>query len=219
MAKADRLKRLPPYLFAEIDKKKKAAVAAGRPIIDLGVGDPDKPTPRFVIEAMQAAVEDPSTHRYALDRGDPAFRNSIAAWFRERFGVTLDPETEILPTMGSKDAISHIPLAVMNPGDVCLCPDPGYPVYRAATNFAEGEVASMPLLAENDFLPDLDAIDPDTRRRATLMYINYPNNPTGATAPLEFYEKVVAFCVENSIVLVQDAAYNELYFDEPPPSI
>ena len=217
--RSDRLKALPPYLFAEIDRKKKAAIAAGRPVINLGVGDPDTPTPKFIIEAMQRAVEDPATHQYALDRGDAGFREVIARWFEKRFGVRLDPATEILPAQGSKETLSHLPLAVMDPGDVGLSPDPGYPVYNSSIRFAGGEVVRFPLTAERHYLPDLAALDLKTLARAKLIYLNYPNNPTAATAPLAFYEEVVAWARRHDILVAQDAAYSEVYFEEPPVSI
>jgi len=217
--RSDRLKALPPYLFAEIDRKKKAAIAAGRPVINLGVGDPDTPTPQFIIEAMQRAVEDPATHQYALDRGDARFRETIARWFQKRFGVRLDPATEILPAQGSKEMLSHLPLAVMDPGDVGLSPDPGYPVYNSSIRFAGGEVVRFPITAECHYLPDLAALDPKALARAKLIYLNYPNNPTAAAAPLSFYEEVVAWARRHNILVAQDAAYSEVYFEEPPASI
>jgi LL-diaminopimelate aminotransferase len=217
--RSDRLKALPPYLFAEIDRKKKAAIAAGRPVINLGIGDPDTPTPKFIIEAMQRAVEDPATHQYALDRGDAGFRETIARWFQKRFGVRLDPATEILPAQGSKETLSHLPLAVMDPGDVGLSPDPGYPVYNSSIRFAGGEVVRFPITAERHYLPDLAALDRKTLGRARLIYLNYPNNPTAAAAPLEFYEEAVAWARKHNILIAQDAAYSEMYFEEPPVSI
>ncbi|NIA22367.1 MAG: aminotransferase class I/II-fold pyridoxal phosphate-dependent enzyme [Anaerolineaceae bacterium] len=217
--KAERLKVLPPYLFAEIDRKKKAAMAAGRPILNLGIGDPDKPTPQFIIDALAQAVADPSTHSYALDEGDPGLRRAIATWFKGRFGVDLKADTEILPTIGSKEAIAHLPLAVVNPGDVVLVPDPGYPVYHAAGIFAGAEPQVMPLLAENDFLPDLDRIPAEVRKRARLMFLNYPNNPTSACATSDFFARAVEFARDNDLVIAQDAAYTELYYEEPPLSI
>jgi len=216
---SDRLKALPPYLFAEIDRKKKAAVAAGRPVIHVGIGDPDTPTPAFIVEAAQKFVADPKTHPYALDNGDPHFRQAVATWFEKRFGVLLDPQTEILPLMGSKDGLSHVPLAVMNPGDVGLVPDPGYPVYAASVRFAEGEAVRFPITAERGYLPDLEAIDPKALARAKLIYLNYPNNPTAAAAPRAFYEEAVAWAQRHDLLIVQDAAYSELYFEEPPLSI
>jgi len=217
--RSDRLKTLPPYLFAEIDRKKKAAIAAGRPVINLGIGDPDTPTPQFIIEAMQRAVEDPATHQYALDRGDAGFRETIARWFQKRFGVGLDPATEILPAQGSKETLSHLPLAVMDPGDVGLSPDPGYPVYNSSIQFAGGTVVRFPITADRHYLPDLAAIDAKTLKRAKLIYLNYPNNPTAAAAPLSFYEDVVAWARKHDILVAQDAAYSEVYFEEPPASI
>ena len=216
---SERLKALPPYLFAEIDRKKKAAIAAGRPVIHLGIGDPDTPTPRFIIEAMQKAVADPATHQYALDRGDPALRRTIAGFFRKRFGVALDPDTEILPAQGSKETLSHLPLAVMDPGDVGLSPDPGYPVYNSSIAFAGGEVVRFPITAEGGYLPDLGAFGARDLERAKLIYLNYPNNPTAAAAPREFYEEVVAWARAHDILVAQDAAYSEVYFEAPPISI
>lgn len=217
--RSDRLKALPPYLFAEIDRKKKAALAAGRPIISLGIGDPDTPTPDFIIEAAQAAVADPATHQYALDRGDAKFREAIARWFQARFGVALDPDTEILPAQGTKDTLSHLPMAIMNPGDVGLSPDPGYPVYNSSIAFAGGEVVRFPLTEDRGFLPDLEVIDAAVLERAKLIYLNYPNNPTAAAAGLDFYEEAVDWARRHEVLIAQDAAYSEVYFEEPPVSI
>jgi len=216
---SDRLKALPPYLFAEIDRKKKAALAAGRPVIHLGIGDPDTPTPAFIIQAAQAAVADPATHQYALDRGDATFRRTIAAWFLRRFGVALDPETEILPAQGSKETLSHLPLAILNPGDVGLVPDPGYPVYASSIQFAGGEVVRFPITAAREYLPDLEAIGKKDLARAKLIYLNYPNNPTAAVATRAFYEEAVAWARKHQVLIAQDAAYSEVYFGRPPPSI
>ena len=168
---SDRLKALPPYLFAEIDKKKKAAIAAGRPVINLGIGDPDTPTPDFIIRAAQTAVADPATHQYALDRGDAGFRETIAEFFEKRFGVALDPDTEILPAQGSKETLSHLPLAIINPGDVGLSPDPGYPVYNSGIRFAGGEVVRFPITEDSGYLPDLGAFDAKDLRRANRSYL------------------------------------------------
>jgi len=216
---SDRLKALPPYLFAEIDRKKKAALAAGRPVIHLGIGDPDMPTPAFIIKAAQAAVADPATHQYALDRGDAGFRKAIAAWFSKRFGVALDPETEILPAQGSKETLSHLPLAILNPGDVGLVPDPGYPVYASSIQFAGGEVVRFPITAARGYLPDLEALGKKDLARAKLIYLNYPNNPTAAVATRAFYEEVVAWARKHQVLIAQDAAYSEVYFGRPPASI
>ncbi|KPK42053.1 MAG: LL-diaminopimelate aminotransferase [Omnitrophica WOR_2 bacterium SM23_29] len=210
---SDRLRRLPPYLFAEIDKAKRQARAKGRDIIDLGVGDPDQPTPTHIIEALYKAALDPNNHHYALDSGMPQLRQAIAKWYYKRFKVRLDAETEILPLIGSKEGIAHIPLAFVNAGDYVLIPDPCYPPYRNGTIFAGGIPHSMPLLAENDFLPDLSKIKRDILKKAKLMFLNYPNNPTGAVADEEFYKKAVDFAHKNNILVCHDAAYSEISFD------
>jgi LL-diaminopimelate aminotransferase len=217
--KADRLRKLPPYLFAEIDRKKKAAIAAGRDVINLGVGDPDQPTPEPIIRALQKYAEVPAFHQYALDQGAPELRQSIAAFMKARYGVDLDPATEILPTIGSKEGIAHLPMAVLNPGDVALVPDPCYPVYKSWTMFAGADVFLMPLRPDHGFTPDFDAIPTDVWKRAKLLFLNYPNNPTGATVDLAFYERVVDLARRHDLIVAQDAAYNEMYIDRPPPSI
>ncbi len=214
---AERLKKLPPYLFAEIDRLKRELVSKGKDVIDLGVGDPDLPTPSFIIEALERGARDPKNHRYALDQGMPELRRAISDWYRKRFRVELDPETEILPLIGSKEGIAHLPLALLNPGDVSLVPDPCYPPYKSGTWFAGGEVVLMPLLEENGFLPDLNVIEPDALTRAKLLYLNYPNNPTGATANLNFFKNVVSFAQEHGIIVCHDAAYTEVYFDGEKP--
>ncbi len=217
--KAERLQKLPPYLFAEIDKKKKAAMAAGRDVINLGVGDPDKPTPAPIIRSLQEHVENPAFHQYALDQGAPELRQSIAAFCKKRYGLDLDPNSEILPLIGSKEGIAHFPLAVLNPSDISLVPDPCYPVYRSSSMFAGADVYTMPLEPAQGFRPDLDAIPADVYTRARLLFLNYPNNPTGGTADLPFFEKVVGLARAHNLVIAQDAAYNEMYFDRPAPSI
>lgn len=209
----DRLKALPPYLFAEVDRKKRELTAKGKDVIDLGVGDPDLPTPSFIIDALNEASRDGRNHRYALDAGMPAFRESISKWFKKRFNVALDSEKEILPLIGSKEGIAHLPLAVLNPGDVSLIPDPGYPPYRSGTFFAGGIPSYMPLLEENEFLPRLDQIDPVALKKAKLIYINYPNNPTSATATKVFFQEVVEFAHKHSLLIAQDAAYSEVGFE------
>ena len=216
--KAERLKKLPPYLFSEIDKKKKEAIRAGKDIINLGIGDPDLPTPDFIIEELYKAAKDSSTHCYSLDEGMPEFRRAIAAWYKKRFNVTLDPDTEVLPLIGSKEGIAHFPLAVINPGDVALVPEPCYPPYRSGTLFAGGRPVYMPLRAENNFLPDLAAIPADMAAQAKIMYLNYPNNPTAAIAPLSFYKKVLDFAKKSNVFIASDAAYSEMYYDEKPAS-
>ncbi|MBD3380412.1 MAG: aminotransferase class I/II-fold pyridoxal phosphate-dependent enzyme [Candidatus Omnitrophica bacterium] len=214
---ADRIKNLPPYLFEEIDIAKKKAVDAGRPVIDLGVGDPDTPTPDFIVRKMQEAVSDPANHRYAIGKGTRALRASMADWYKSRFGVTLDPETEVLALMGSKDGIGHFPLAFINPGDEVLVPDPGYPPYNSGTVFAGGRSNLMPLREENGFLPDLSVISEDTARRSKIMHLNYPNNPTGAVCDREFYGKVIDFARKNDIIVCADGAYTEMSFDGYQP--
>jgi len=217
--KSERLQKLPPYLFAEIDKKKKAAIAAGRDVINLGVGDPDRPTPKAIIESLQKNAEVGSYHQYALDQGAPELRQSIASFFQKRYGVSLDPASEILPLIGSKEGLAHFPLAVLNPGDISLVPDPCYPVYRSSSMFAGADVYTMPLVPELGFLPDLDAIPSEVYARARLMFINYPNNPTAGMADRPFFEKVVALAHKYGFVIAQDAAYNEMYYEKPALSI
>jgi len=215
---AERLKKLPPYLFKEIDRKKSEVRARGVDIIDLGVGDPDLPTPRHIIEALKRAADDPAHHRYPSYSGMMVFKEAVAEWYRVRFGVKLDPGTEVVSLIGSKEGIAHFPLAFINPGDVALVPTPAYPVYHIATLFAGGEPYFMPLLSENRFLPDLDAIPESVAARAKLMFINYPNNPTSAIAEPDFFRRVVAFAEKNEIIVCHDAAYTEMAFDgyQPP---
>ena len=217
--KAERLKKLPPYLFKEIDRKKAEVRSRGVDIIDLGIGDPDLPTPPHVIEALKKAAEDPANHRYPSYSGMGDFKEAVAKWYQERFGVELDPDTEVASLIGSKEGIAHFPLAFVNPGDVALVPAPAYPVYHIATMFAGGESYFMPLLSENRFLPDLNAIPDKIISRARIMFINYPNNPTSAVADLEFFRKVVEFARNNNILVCHDAAYTEMAFDGyRPPS-
>ncbi len=218
IAISKRLESLPPYLFAEIDAAKRRARQEGRPIIDLGVGDPDIPTPRFIIDALYEAAQDPHNHRYALDQGMPVLRQAIAAWYQRRFNVTLDPENEVLPLIGSKEGIAHIPVAFLNKGDVALVPDPCYPPYRNATILADGKPQLMPLRASNGFLPDLDALSDAVAKKARLMFLNYPNNPTAAVAEPAFFEKAVAFAQKNDVIICHDAAYSEVAFEGFRPS-
>ncbi len=219
--RANRLDELPPYLFVETDRRKREAIAAGREVIDFGVGDPDQPTHGFIVEAMTKALRTPSNHRYPLGIGSLAFRQAVADFFRRRFGVALDPQTEIIALIGSKEGLGHLPTAVVNPGDTVLIPDPGYPVYTGATIFAGGKCHYMALREDNGWLPVLEDIQPQVRRDAKLMFINYPNNPTAAYATLPFFEKAVAFAREHRILIASDAAYSEVFFDadRPPPSI
>ena len=217
--RSQRLKALPPYMFLEIDRLKRQAVEAGKDVITFGIGDPDQPTPVFIRRRMADAIEDPANHRYPLEQGVPQFRRNAAAFFEHRFGVKLDPTTQIIAVIGSKEALAHLPLAVVNPGDAVLVPQPGYPVYHSAAIFAGGQPYHMALTEDNDWLPDLEAVPPDVRRRACLMYLNYPNNPTAAVATLDFYRRAVEFAQNNDIIIVQDAAYSEVYFDARPPSL
>jgi LL-diaminopimelate aminotransferase len=210
---AKRLNGLPPYLFAEIDKVKDEMRRKGVDLISLGIGDPDIPTPPHIVRALQRAAENSANHQYAPYEGTQAFREAVAQWYRRRFGVHLDPATEVMSLIGSKEGIGHLPLAFINPGDVVLVPDPGYPVYHAGTIFAGGEPVVMPLHAANGFLPDLEAIAAADARRAKLMFLNYPNNPTAAVAPQGFFEDVVEFARRHNIIVCHDAAYSEVAFD------
>ncbi|UCG81840.1 MAG: LL-diaminopimelate aminotransferase [Desulfobacterales bacterium] len=213
MEKAERLKRLPPYLFKEIDRQKEEVRAKGMDIIDLGVGDPDLPTPPHIIEASQRAASDPANHRYPSYSGMHDFNAAVARWYQRRFGVELDPGEEVVTLIGSKEGIAHIPLAFIDPGDVALVASPGYPVYHIGTQFAGGEAYYMDLLKENGFLPDLKVISQEIAEKAKIMFINYPNNPTAAVATREFFESVVAFAEEYNVIVCHDAAYSEMAFD------
>jgi LL-diaminopimelate aminotransferase len=214
------MSRIPPYLFAEIDRKVQAKRAAGVDVISLGVGDPDMPTPPRIVSALQEAAADPANHQYPSYFGLRELRQAIADWYSGRFGVKLDPDTEVLPTLGSKDGISHVPFALVNPGDVVLAPSPGYPVYQTGALMADGEAYLMPLRAGNAWLPDFEAISGDVLERAKLMWLNYPNNPTAAIADLEFFERAVRLCREHDIILCHDAPYSEIAFDGyRPPSL
>lgn len=219
---ASRIGELPPYLFADIDRKKAELRKQGKDLIDLGIGDPDQPTPPHIVAALQQAAADPRTHRYPSYEGMPAFRTAAAQFYAERFGVRgLDPEREVVALIGSKEGIGHFPVAFVDPGDLVLVPDPGYPVYATWTRFVGGEVLYMRLRRDNGFLPDLDAIPEEVARRAKLMWINYPNNPTAALASREFYRRLVDFALRHHIIIASDLAYSEIYYDEgePPPSI
>jgi len=216
---SQRLQSLPPYLFIEIDRKKRQALAEGRDIINLGVGDPDQPTPGFIVEAMQKATEKSANHRYPFDEGVPEFRQEAGKFLKGRFGLEVDAQSELITVIGSKDGISHLPLAVVNPGDVVLVPQPGYPVYQSAALFAGGEPYIMPLVEENGYLPDLKAIPEDVAKRARLMYLNYPNNPTAGVADRSFYEEVADFARRYDILVASDAAYCETYFGDRPMSM
>jgi LL-diaminopimelate aminotransferase len=215
---ATRIKTLPPYLFAAIDKMKQEAIARGVDIINLGVGDPDLPTPAPIIERMKLAAAEPRNHQYPSYEGLLSFRQAVAGWYKRRFGVTLDPATEVLTLIGSKEGIGHVPLAFIDPGDVVLVPSPGYPVYPVATSFAGGTSYIMPLKKENRFLPDLAAIPKDIAKKAKLIFLNSPNNPTSVVADKDYFKKVVAFAQEHQIIVCHDAAYSEIYYDGQPPA-
>lgn len=213
MRTAKRIENLPPYLFVEISRKIAEKRAQGEDVINLGIGDPDIPTPSHVIERLCQAAQDPQNHRYPESEGLPEFRNNIAQWYKGRFGVTLDPDREVLPLIGAKDGIGHIALCFIDPGDIALVPDPGYPVYSIGTMFAGGSSYYMPLIEDNDFLPDLDSIPADIARKAKVLWINYPNNPTAAVAELEYFERVVAFANKYDIAVCHDGPYTEVAFD------
>jgi len=210
---ADRLSTLPPYLFAAIDKAKAQVAAKGMDIISLGIGDPDLPTPDFIIEALCQGARNPRNHQYPSYVGMKTYRQAVADWYKQRFDVDLDPDTEVVSLIGSKEGIAHFPLAFINPGDLALVATPNYPVYGIATNFAGGEVEYLPLLEENDFLVDLDAVSDETWARARMIFVCYPNNPTAATATREFYERLIEKAKEFDVIVVSDAAYTEIYYD------
>lgn len=212
-----RIQALPPYLFAEIDRKKQEIRARGVDIIDLGVGDPDRPTPRFIVDRMKKEAAVPANHRYPSYEGLPSFRVAAADWYRRRFGVSLDPASEVVALIGSKEGIAHFPLAFVNPGDVVLVPDPGYPVYHIATMFAGGRSHFLPLRRENRFLPDLDRVPASVLRKARILFLNYPNNPTSAVADRAFYRKVLRFAQQHDLIVAHDVAYTEIYFDGAKP--
>jgi LL-diaminopimelate aminotransferase len=211
--KAKRIEQIPPYLFAEIDKKKRELRQKGIDLIDLGIGDPDLPTPKPIIERLKIAAENPKNHRYPSYEGMIEFRTAAAQWFERRFGVKSDPKTEVLALIGSKEGIAHIPLAFVNPGDYVLVPSPGYPVYRVSTLFAGGLPYFLPLRKENNFLPNLSKIPEEVAKKAKLLFINYPNNPTSAIAERPFFEEAVAFAHRYQIIVCHDAAYSEVAFD------
>ncbi len=221
MQPAKRLDKIPPYLFAELDRKRDEVAAKGIDIINMGVGDPDQPTPAHIVQAMHQAIDDPSTHNYPPYQGTKEYRQAAADWMERRFNVKgLNCDTEIVSSIGSKEAIHNTFLAFVEAGDYTLIPDPGYPVYRTSTIFAGGEYYTMPLLAKNGFLPDLDAIPQEIAKKAKLFWINYPNNPTGGIATLDDLQKMVEFCRKYEILLCHDHAYSEMAYDGyRPPSV
>ncbi|HWM14074.1 MAG TPA: aminotransferase class I/II-fold pyridoxal phosphate-dependent enzyme, partial [Gaiellaceae bacterium] len=217
---ARRLDQVPPYLFAEIERRIEALRAEGVDVISLGIGDPDLPTPAAVVGALQDAAARPENHRYPSNRGLAAFRDAVAGFYADRFGVAIDPATEVIPVLGGKEGVAHVALACLDPGDVCLSPDPGYPPYTSGPVFAGADVHYLPLREENGFAPDLGAVPPETAVRANLLFFNYPNNPTGAVVAEGFFERAVAFARDHDLVAVHDASYTEIAFDGyRPPSL
>jgi LL-diaminopimelate aminotransferase len=213
MKPSSRLERIPPYAFAQLERRIAEKRAAGVDVISLGIGDPDRPTPALIVEAMQEAVSEAETHQYPSNRGRADFRGAVRDYYERRFDVRLDPEREVIPAIGAKEAIFNLNLAFLDPGDYALAADPGYPVYTGGPWLAGAEPVLMALEPELGFVPNLDAIDADVRARAKLMFINYPNNPTGAVAPEGFFERVVEFARENDILVVHDNAYSEIVYD------
>ncbi len=218
MKLARRLDKIPPYLFVEISRKIAAKKAQGIEVISFGIGDPDIPTPPSIVERLRETALDAPNHRYPESDGLPEFRQAAADWYQRRFGISLDPDKEILSLIGAKEGIGHAALCFLDPGDVALVPDPGYPVYSVGTWFAGGECHWMPLLEENGWLPDLDAIPEHVARAAKVMWLNYPNNPTGAIAGPDYFEKVVEFATRYDIAVLHDASYTEVAFDGFKPT-
>lgn len=220
MIQADRLVNLPPYLFEEIDRRIRKAREKGIDVISFGIGDPDLPTPSHIQDACISAVKKPENHRYPSSKGKLSFREAVAQRFETDYKVTLDPENEVTSLIGSKEGIHNIHLAYINPGDIVLSPNPGYPVYSISPAFCGGTSYAMPLTSENAFLPDLSAIPPDIAKKAKIVWLNYPNNPTAATAEAPFYEEVLEFASENDIIVCSDEAYSSIAFDGfKPPSL
>ena len=219
VALSQRIANQPPYLFAEIDRVKAEVIARGVDVISLGIGDPDLPTPDFIIDALDAAAREPVNHQYSSYAGMQAFREAASRWYANRFNVQLDASKEMLGVIGSKEAIANFPFAFIDQGDVVLYTEPGYPVYKSGTLYAGGEPYALPLLESNDFMPDLASIPDDIRERAKILWINYPNNPTSATGSESFFKEAIAFCAKHNIILAHDAAYTEIYAGEKPFSI
>jgi LL-diaminopimelate aminotransferase len=210
---ADRIEKLPPYLFAQISKKVAAKKAQGIDVVSFGIGDPDLPTPPHILDALAAASRDPANHRYPETEGLPDFRRAVADWYERRFAVRLDADKEVMSLIGSKEGIGHIALCFIDPGDVALVPDPAYPVYEIGTMFAGGTSYHMPLLEENGFLPDFDAVPREIASRAKVLWLNYPNNPTGAVAGIEFFDRAVHFAKRHGIAICHDGPYSEVAYD------
>ena len=217
--KSMRLQSLPRYLFAELERKRHDAEAAGKEVLDLSIGDPDLPTPSFILDRLTEHAREPRNHRYPTSAGLREARAEIGRWFEERFGVALDPVREIAMLLGSKEGIGHVPLAILNPGDEALVPDPGYPVYVAGTVFAGAKPVRFQIREASGFVPEIKDLESLVTARTRLVFVNYPNNPTGATAARAFYEELVPWAARRDLILVSDAAYSELYYNEAPPSI
>ncbi len=213
MKPSERLSRIPPYLFAELERKIAQKKAEGVDVISLGIGDPDRPTPALIVEAMQEAVTEPQTHQYPTNRGRLDFRQALSDYYERRFDVDIDPEREVMPAIGAKEAIFNLNLAFLDPGEAALASDPGYPVYTGGPLLTGAEAVVIPLVPELGFTPDLTAISAEDRRRAKLLFINYPNNPTGAVVPPGFFERVVQFAEANDILVVHDNSYSEIVYD------
>lgn len=213
MRVSKRIESLPPYLFVQISEKIAEKKARGEEVISFGIGDPDLPTPSHIIERLRQVSRDLENHRYPESNGLPRFRQSIAGWYKRRFGVSLHPDKEVLPLIGSKEGIGHIAFCFIDPGDIALIPDPAYPVYSISTMFAGGESYFLPLIEEKGFLPDLEQIPPDVARKARVLWLNYPNNPTAATADLDFFQRVIGFARKYDLVVCHDAPYTEVAFD------
>ncbi|HLF75899.1 MAG TPA: LL-diaminopimelate aminotransferase [Dehalococcoidia bacterium] len=217
MRLATRIDKIPPYLFTAISRKIAEKRAAGVDVITFAIGDPDLPTPRHILDSLHTAAEDPANHRYPESDGLPELRRAMANWYEKRFGLTFDPDKEVQPLLGSKEGINNVALCLVDPGDVVLIPNPGYPPYTSGTIFAGGEPYYMPLLEENGFLPDFSTIPDDVAKRAKLMWLNYPNNPTGAVADLSFFEEAVQFAKKYDIAICHDGPYSEVAYDGYKP--
>jgi LL-diaminopimelate aminotransferase len=210
---ARRVEQVPPYLFAELERKSAAKKREGIDVISLGIGDPDLPTPDAVVEAAAAALRDPRTHQYPSNHGTDEFREAAASFYRDRFGVELDPASEVIPVLGGKEAVGHVAMVCLDPGDLCLSPEPGYPPYTSGPVFSGAQVQYLPLTEQNGYFPDLDAIPDKLGERANLLYLDYPNNPTGAVVPEGAFERAVAFARRHDLIVVHDNAYSEITFD------
>jgi len=217
MENSNRIKNLPPYLFAEIDKMINKAKSEGMDVINFGIGDPDQPTPQNIVNKMREAVQDPTTHSYPSYEGLIEYRKAISNYYKDRFDVDLEPNTEVVSLIGSKEGIAHLPLCYINPGDCALIPDPGYPVYKTSILLADGNTIMIPLKKENEFLPDLANIEVESAEKAKIFFLNYPNNPTGAVASLDFFKEVIAFAKKYNIIIAHDAAYTDIYLDKNAP--